>query len=237
MIEAIAERMDWKTDLYRKVAPHLAEHAIFASNTSGLSINYAGAGVPGSAAAALLRHAFLQPAALHASGRADRARRDTDPAILDELETFLVTTLGKGVVRAKDTPNFIANRVGVFSMLATMHHAEQFGLGFDVVDALTGPRDRPREERHVPHRRRGRPRHDGARHQDHGGHAAGRSVARVLRGARLAAAAGRRRARSGRRPRRGFYKKVGKDIQVLDLATGRLPPVGGRGRRARSSRS
>ena len=42
------------------------------------------------------------------------------------------------MVRAKDTPNFIANRVGVFSMLATMHHAEKFGLGFDVVDALTG---------------------------------------------------------------------------------------------------
>jgi 3-hydroxyacyl-CoA dehydrogenase len=43
------------------------------------------------------------------------------------------------VVYAKDTPNFIGNRIGVFSMLATMHHTEQFGLGYDVVDALTGP--------------------------------------------------------------------------------------------------
>ena len=42
-------------------------------------------------------------------------------------------------MRAKDTPNFVANRVGVFSMLATMVHTERFGLGFDVVDALTGP--------------------------------------------------------------------------------------------------
>ena len=41
-------------------------------------------------------------------------------------------------MRAKDTPNFIANRVGVFSMLATIHHAERLGLGFDTVDALTG---------------------------------------------------------------------------------------------------
>ena len=65
--------------------------------------------------------------------------RHTDAAMLDHLETFLTTTLGKGVVRAKDTPNFIANRVGVFSMLATMHHTTAFGLGFDVVDALTGP--------------------------------------------------------------------------------------------------
>src|SRR4029077_15998633 len=64
---------------------------------------------------------------------------DSDPAMLDDLEKFLVTTLGKGVIRAKDTPNFIANRVGVFSMLATLYHSEKFGLGFDVVDALAGP--------------------------------------------------------------------------------------------------
>jgi len=59
--------------------------------------------------------------------------------VLDRLETFLTTTLGKGVIRAKDTPNFVANRVGVFSMLATMHHTLEFKLGFDEVDALTGP--------------------------------------------------------------------------------------------------
>ena len=62
----------------------------------------------------------------------------TQPEILDQLEGFLVTTLGKGVVRAKDTPNFIANRVGVFSMLATMFEAQKFGLSCDVVDDLTG---------------------------------------------------------------------------------------------------
>ena len=59
--------------------------------------------------------------------------------MLEGLETFLTTTLGKGVVYAKDTPNFIGNRIGVFSILAAMHHTEQFGLGFDDVDALTGP--------------------------------------------------------------------------------------------------
>src|SRR6185503_5373749 len=63
--------------------------------------------------------------------------RDTAGGILDELEKFLVTTLGKGIIRARDTPNFIANRVGVFSLLATIHHAERLGIGFDVVDALT----------------------------------------------------------------------------------------------------
>ncbi|MGH8122725.1 MAG: 3-hydroxyacyl-CoA dehydrogenase/enoyl-CoA hydratase family protein, partial [Rudaea sp.] len=63
----------------------------------------------------------------------------TSPDVLAGLEAFLTTTLGKGVVIARDTPNFIGNRVGVFSMLATMHHTDQFKLGFDVVDALTGP--------------------------------------------------------------------------------------------------
>jgi 3-hydroxyacyl-CoA dehydrogenase len=63
----------------------------------------------------------------------------TDAGVLDQLEAFLTTTLGKSVVRALDTPNFVANRVGVFSMLAVMHHTERLGLGFDEVDALTGP--------------------------------------------------------------------------------------------------
>src|SRR3989304_4846599 len=67
------------------------------------------------------------------------ACRDTDPALLDDLEKFLVTTLGKGVIRARDTPNFIANRVGVFSMLARIPPAQPVGLGLAVVDALTGP--------------------------------------------------------------------------------------------------
>ena len=62
----------------------------------------------------------------------------TQPDILDQLEAFVTTALGKGVVRAKDTPNFIANRVGVAGMLAVMKEAELFGLGYDVVDDLTG---------------------------------------------------------------------------------------------------
>jgi 3-hydroxyacyl-CoA dehydrogenase len=65
--------------------------------------------------------------------------RTTDKAVLEGLEAFLTTQLGKGVVYAKDTPNFIGNRIGVFSILATIHHTEQAGLGFDEVDALTGP--------------------------------------------------------------------------------------------------
>ncbi|HYQ92492.1 MAG TPA: enoyl-CoA hydratase-related protein, partial [Candidatus Competibacteraceae bacterium] len=62
----------------------------------------------------------------------------TDLSFMDKLETFLVTTLGKGVIRAKDSPNFIANRLGVFNIQATIYQAQQLGLGFDIADALTG---------------------------------------------------------------------------------------------------
>jgi 3-hydroxyacyl-CoA dehydrogenase len=64
----------------------------------------------------------------------------TRPQILDDLESFLTSVVGKGVVRAKDTPNFIANRVGVFSILAVITEAAKFGLRFDEVDDLTGAR-------------------------------------------------------------------------------------------------
>jgi len=138
VIEAIAERMDWKQDLYRRIAPHLARHAVLASNTSGLGINALSDVLP-----ELLHprfcgvHFFNPPRYMHLVELIPA--RGTDPAVLAGLEAFLTTRLGKGVVVARDTPNFIGNRIGVFSMLATMHHTAAFGLGFDTVDALTGP--------------------------------------------------------------------------------------------------
>lgn len=138
IIEAIAERMDWKQDLYRKIAPFVAEHTVLASNTSGLGINKLAEVLPEQ-----LRHRFCgvhffnPPRYMHLAELIPA--KSTDADVLEALETFLTTTLGKGVVIAKDTPNFIGNRIGVFSMLAAMHHTEQFGLGFDTVDALTGP--------------------------------------------------------------------------------------------------
>ena len=138
VIEAIAERMDWKQDLYKKIAPFVPAHAVLASNTSGLGINALADVLPEE-----LRHRFLgvhffnPPRYMHLAELIPA--KTTDREVLDSLETFLTTTLGKGVVIAKDTPNFIGNRIGVFSMLAAMHHTERLGLGFDTVDSLTGP--------------------------------------------------------------------------------------------------
>jgi 3-hydroxyacyl-CoA dehydrogenase len=137
IIEAIAERMDWKHDLYKKVAPFIAPDAIFASNTSGLSITSLSEGFDAGLKARFCGvHFFNPPRYMHLVELIPTAT--TSAQILDQLEGFLTTTLGKGVVRAKDTPNFIANRVGIFGMLATIHEAEKFGLSCDVVDDLTG---------------------------------------------------------------------------------------------------
>ncbi|MGA7296286.1 MAG: 3-hydroxyacyl-CoA dehydrogenase/enoyl-CoA hydratase family protein [Rhodanobacteraceae bacterium] len=138
VIEAIAERMDWKLDLYRKIAPHLPENAVIASNTSGLSINEMASALPDKLRARFCGvHFFNPPRYMHLVELVPS--KSTDPQVLEALEAFLTTALGKGVVYARDTPNFIGNRIGVFSMLSTMHHTAEFGLGFDVVDALTGP--------------------------------------------------------------------------------------------------
>jgi 3-hydroxyacyl-CoA dehydrogenase len=139
IIEAIAERMDWKHDLYRKVAPFVSDNAIFASNTSGLPIAKLAEAMDDALKARFCGvHFFNPPRYMHLVELIPTPA--TRPEILDDLETFLTSTLGKGVVRAKDTPNFIANRVGIFGMLATIKEAEKYGLSFDVVDDLTGTR-------------------------------------------------------------------------------------------------
>lgn len=217
VIEAIAERMEWKTELYKKVAPNLGAHTIFASNTSGLSINQLVQAFPKNLRNRFCGiHFFNPPRYMHLVELI--ACKDSDAAILDDLEKFLVTYLGKGVIRAKDTPNFIANRVGVFSMLATMHHAREFGLSFDLVDALTGPLI-------------GRPKSATFRTADLVGLDTLAHVMNTMRDTlpddpwhRYFAVPDWLQClidngSLGQKTKCGIYQKVGKDIHVLDLAT------------------
>jgi 3-hydroxyacyl-CoA dehydrogenase len=137
VIETIAERMDWKLALYQKIAPFLAPHAIVASNTSGLSITRLSEALPEAIKPRFCGVHFFNPPRYMALVELINTPT-TGEAVLDCLEAFLTSGLGKGVVRAHDTPNFIANRIGIASMLATMHQADHFHLGYDVVDDLTG---------------------------------------------------------------------------------------------------
>ena len=137
VIEAIAERMDWKLDLYRKIAPHLAPHAIVASNTSGLSITKLSEALPEAIKPRFCGIHFFNPPRYMALVELINTPT-TEASVLDDLEAFVTSALGKGVVRAHDTPNFIANRIGIAGMLATMKQVENFGLTYDVVDDLTG---------------------------------------------------------------------------------------------------
>ena len=137
VIEAIAERMDWKLDLYTKIAPFVAKHAIVASNTSGLSITKLSEALPDALKPRFCGIHFFNPPRYMPLVELI-ATPSTQPLVLDQLEAFVTSGLGKGVVRAKDTPNFIANRIGIAGMLSTMKEAEHFGLNYNVVDDLTG---------------------------------------------------------------------------------------------------
>jgi 3-hydroxyacyl-CoA dehydrogenase len=218
IIEAIAERLDWKHDLYKKVAPHISPNAIFASNTSGLSIGKLAEGFDAELKARFCGvHFFNPPRYMHLVEIIPTP--DTKPEIADQLEGFLTSTLGKGVVRAKDTPNFIANRVGVFGILAIVHEAEKFGLSVDVVDDLTGAK--------LGRAKSGTFRTADVVGLDTMGHviktmqdylpndpfAAVYKTPAVL--AKLV-----EKGALGQKTGAGFYKKVGKEIQRLDFATG-----------------
>jgi 3-hydroxyacyl-CoA dehydrogenase len=137
IIEAIAERMDWKTELYHKIAPFVAEGAIVASNTSGLSITTLSEALPESIKPRFCGIHFFNPPRYMTLVELINTPT-TEARVLDDLEAFVTTALGKGVIRAHDTPNFIANRVGIAGMLATIKEADAFGLTYDVVDDLTG---------------------------------------------------------------------------------------------------
>ena len=137
IIEAIAERLDWKESLYNKVAPYVNDDAIFATNTSGISIGTLANAIPDALRSRFCGIHFFNPPRYMPLVELIPGNA-TDPAILNKLESFLVTTLGKGVVRSKDSPNFVANRLGLFNIQATIYHAERLGIAFDTVDNVTG---------------------------------------------------------------------------------------------------
>ncbi len=226
IIEAIAERMDWKLDLYKRIASAVAPHAIVASNTSGLSITKLSEALPEEIKPRFCGiHFFNPPRYMYLVELIPTPT--TKPEILDQLESFVTSTVGKGVVRAKDTPNFIANRVGIAGMLATIKEAETFGLTVDVVDDLTG-------------KKLGRASSGTFRTADVVGLDTMAHVIKTLQdnladdpffpsyGTPPVLAKLIEQGALGQKSGAGFYKKVGKDILRLDAAKGEYVPAGGK---------
>ncbi|AXA33375.1 acyl-CoA-binding protein [Francisella adeliensis] len=137
VVEAVAERLDIKESLYTNIAGHIKENSILASNTSGLSITKLANILPENLKVNFCGVHFFNPPRYMPLVELIPHEK-TNPEILDKLETFLVEKLGKSIIRAKDTPNFIANRLGVFSMLITCYYTEKMSIPLEVVDELTG---------------------------------------------------------------------------------------------------
>ena len=226
VIEAIAERMDWKRDLYQKIAPHIGAHTIVASNTSGLSITQLSEALPEALRPRFCGIHFFNPPRYMTLVELI-ATPTTQPNILDDLETFVTSGLGKNVVRAKDTPNFIANRIGIAGMLATMKEVENFGLTPDVVDDLTG-------------KKLGRASSGTFRTADVVGLDTMAHVIKTLQdnlsvetdpfygsfATPEVLKALLDKGHLGQKTKAGFFKKVGRDIQRFDLKEGDYVPAG-----------
>ena len=145
VIEAVVEKMEIKKHLLReKVAPNLKEGAIVSSNTSGLSVNEMAESLPDQVRKNFLGTHFFNPPRYMRLLEIIPGKF-TDPGVVRFMAGFIEKRLGKGIVFAKDTPNFIANRIGVFSIFNGMRHMIEMGMTVEEVDAvaLDSPFDIP----------------------------------------------------------------------------------------------
>jgi 3-hydroxyacyl-CoA dehydrogenase len=140
VIEAVAENLAIKTALLNRVVPHLAPQALLTTNTSGLPVQQIAAGITASEAWRGDRffgtHFFNPPRYMRLLEVIPAA--ETDPAVVASFAAFADRNLGKLVVLANDTPNFIANRIGISVMFTAATLMLEHGLTIEEVDALTG---------------------------------------------------------------------------------------------------
>lgn len=137
VIEVVVEKLEVKQHLFQRVAQVCRPGTIVSSNTSGISINRMVEDLPLAFRQYFLGTHFFNPPRYMKLLELIPAR-DTLPQVMEFMQEFGSRVLGKGVVVAKDTPNFIANRIGVFGMLATVRAMEEAGMSVEQVDAITG---------------------------------------------------------------------------------------------------
>src|SRR5262249_4653875 len=144
VIEVVKEDLAVKKALFAKLEPLLAEHTIVTSNTSGLPIALMMEGRSPSLKKRFLVTHFFNPVR-YMKLLEIIAGKETDPKIVEQVARFGQDVLGKGIVFGKDTPNFVANRIGVASMMHLIKLAIASGYTIAEVDALLGaPLGRPK---------------------------------------------------------------------------------------------
>jgi 3-hydroxyacyl-CoA dehydrogenase len=138
VVEAVVEHPGIKAKVLQSVAPYLPADAVLTTNTSGLSVTRLAEALPAELRPRFFAtHFFNPPRYLRLVELVPHP--ESDPALLEAMGDFLRYRLGKGVVPCKDTPNFIGNRIGLFSLLNAMHHMQSLGLSVAEVDAVCGP--------------------------------------------------------------------------------------------------
>jgi 3-hydroxyacyl-CoA dehydrogenase len=138
IIEVVVEDLEIKRTLLRKVEQFRKPGTIITTNTSGLPVAKIAEGFSDDFRRSWFgTHFFNPPRYMRLLEIIPTA--DSDPALIDAVANFADVHLGKGVVLAKDTPNFIANRIGTFSVLNVIRLMQELDLTIEEVDALTGP--------------------------------------------------------------------------------------------------
>ncbi len=138
VVEVVKEDLDIKKKVLAAAAPHLGPDAVLSSNTSGLSLAQMAEVLPDALKPRFLgTHFFNPPRYMKLLEVIPIA--ETSEEALDLVQEVSTQRLGKGIVPGKDTPNFIANRIGIHAVMLTLRVMDELGLTVEEVDALTGP--------------------------------------------------------------------------------------------------
>ena len=223
IIEAVVEDLDTKRSLLERVTSHIAADAVISSNTSGLSIAAMAAACHADVRRRFLGVHFFNPPRYMKLVEVIPGP-DTDGDVVAAMSVFVSQRLGKGVVECRDTPNFIANRLGIFTVFDVLHRMAEHSLTAEEADAVTGTV-------------LGRPRSATLRLSDLIGldtllHVAATSfdnlpehpgIERLSPPASVSTLVGD--GRLGVKTDAGFYRKTGKGIEAVDLQTLVYRPV------------
>ena len=137
VLEAVVERLDIKEKVYSNILPHLKETAILTSNTSGIPLSDLAKNLPVEVKKRFMITHFFNPPRYMQLLELVRGEHTTEDTY-KRMASFGEYVLGKGIVHAKDTPNFIGNRIGIFGMMTAINLALEHGLKVEEVDKLTG---------------------------------------------------------------------------------------------------